>query len=89
MGNSGSLSSCRSVLGTPESNLARYIEEYEASWIVAGTPEAIARVLHTVLETSPQDLDAVGDRTRSLVRHNFRWPSLTQWMTKICHEAVE
>jgi glycosyltransferase involved in cell wall biosynthesis len=79
----------RPVLITPETNLASYVEEYEAGRIVEGTPEAIAKGLRAILETSPQNLDAAGGRARSLVRDHFSWPSLARQMATVYREAVQ
>ena len=78
----------RPVLVTPETNCTRYVEEYEAGWIVTGTPEAISEGLQEVLEASPQQLDAAGDQARHLVRNNFEWSSLIQQMAELYREVV-
>jgi len=78
----------RPVLVTPETNCARYVEDYKAGWVVAGTPEAISEGLREVLEASPQQLDAAGDQARSLVKNNFEWSSLVQQMAEVYREAV-
>lgn len=74
------LSLGRPVLVTPETNLARYVEEYGAGWVVEGTPEAVAQGLAAVLEGSPWDLDTAGKRARTLAEDNFSWPSVARKM---------
>jgi glycosyltransferase involved in cell wall biosynthesis len=79
----------RPVLVTPETGCGSYVQEHKAGWTVAATPEAIAKGLNTVLETSPQELDATGDRARSLARDTFSWPSWARQMAKVYREGVE
>ncbi len=79
----------RPVLVTPETHFTQYIEKYGAGWVVEGTPEAIARALHTALQTSPQELDAAGDRARSLVRDNFEWASVAERMSEVYREVAK
>ena len=78
----------RPVLVTPQTNLASYVEDYRAGWVVEGTPETIAGGLRTVLEAPPKDLNAVGDRARSLARDNFSWPSVAHQMAEIYNEIA-
>jgi glycosyltransferase involved in cell wall biosynthesis len=79
----------RPVLVTPQTNLALYVKEYGAGWVVDGTPESIAKGLGLILETSAQDLDAVGSRARSLARDRFSWPISSRQMATVYLEAVE
>ncbi|MEQ8172137.1 MAG: glycosyltransferase [Candidatus Eremiobacterota bacterium] len=76
------------VLVTPETNLAGYVEKYNAGWVVQGTPEAIAEGLLKVLNTSTNEFNVIGENSYLLIKKNFTWSVIVSKMAKIYKEIL-
>ena len=78
----------RPVVVTPETNLGRYVQEYEAGVVVAGTPEAIAEGLRFLIECDPPSLDAMSQNAVRLASEKFSWPEVTRQMVNLYERVL-
>jgi glycosyltransferase involved in cell wall biosynthesis len=78
----------RPVLVTPETNLGRYVQEYEAGVVVAGTPEGIAEGLRFLIECDPPSLDAMSQNAVRLASEKFSWPEVTRQMVSLYEHVL-
>ena len=79
----------RPVLVTPETNIAPYVEEYDAGWVVEGRPDAIAEGLFRALHASPQELAHKGVQGRVLVRDCFTWEAVAEHMSTLYEDVLQ
>jgi glycosyltransferase involved in cell wall biosynthesis len=78
----------RPVLVTPETNLGRCVQEYEAGVVVAGTPEAIAEGLRLLTECDRPSYDRMSQGAERLASERFSWPEVTRQMVELYKHSL-
>jgi glycosyltransferase involved in cell wall biosynthesis len=77
------------VIVTPETNLAKWITEYDAGWVSAGTVAQLAETFRAAALASDQLLNQKGANARRMVSELFTWPQVAAQMareyTKVLH----
>jgi glycosyltransferase involved in cell wall biosynthesis len=79
----------RPVFLTPETNLSEQVADFNAGWVVNGTPEAIADGFRRILVTGDDELDHRGRQARLLVRERFCWPSIARELSNVYRSIAQ
>jgi len=78
----------RPVLVTPETNLGRYVQEYEAGVVVAGTAEAVAEGLRRLIECDPISYDTMSNNAGRLASEKFGWHEVMRQMVGLYEDVL-
>ena len=78
----------RPLIVTPETNLGRYVQEYDAGVVVAGTPEAIEHGLRMLIECDPPTWYTMSNSAKRLAAEKFSWPEVVRRMVALYELAL-
>jgi len=78
----------RPVLLTQSTNLSDLVTGYRAGWIVEPTPENIAEALHRIAATVPEELRAMGESARALIRSEFEADPIARRLVDVYRELA-
>jgi glycosyltransferase involved in cell wall biosynthesis len=77
------------VFITPGTNLAQYIQKYNAGWVVQPTPNDIFEGLKNVLSSSENEVSEKSKNAQKLVSQNFLWENIIEKMTNLYMSVID
>ena len=66
-----------------------WLPRERAGWHVDATPDAVAAALRQAVALPPEELRAMGDRGRAVVRRDYAWPVAAERVGRVYDELVE